>query len=80
VSWAATLANYYGPVSYPFIFGVQAFANLLFIAVAPIAAGALYDRTGSYGTVFGTVASLLLSGAVLMFFARPPRAQAALAA
>ncbi|MET0987636.1 MAG: MFS transporter [Steroidobacteraceae bacterium] len=72
VSWAATMANYYGPVSYPRIFGAQAFAVSLFSALAPVGAGALHDAYGTYVGAFAGAAILLLFGSALVLIAKPP--------
>lgn len=75
ISWAATVANYFGPVSYPSIYGMQYFVVALVSAWAPAAVGTLYDRIGSYTMAFLTVATLLSVGAVLVSLAKPPRLQ-----
>jgi MFS family permease len=42
-------------------------------AVGPLVAGAVYDRTGSYGPAFGMAAALNVMAAVLLLSCRPPR-------
>jgi sugar phosphate permease len=74
IAWAATLANYYGAVSYPAIVGAQGLILAPLSALAPVAAGALYERSGNYTAAFVSISMLLLVGGILMFLAKPPRA------
>ena len=73
IAWAATLANYYGPLSYPTIVGAQGLIVAPLSALAPVGAGALYERSGSYAIAFIAIAALLLAAGILMLVAKPPR-------
>ncbi len=77
---ASVRASHFGRRAFGAITGVQGVMALLCAAVGPLAAGALYDRLGSYSVSFGLVAGLFLVSAVAMFVTPQPAAIDALGA
>jgi MFS family permease len=74
------LGNYFGARAYAAVFGTASAIQSTLSAVAPIVAGAWYDRHGSYGPVFLGVAVLCAVGAVMLALISPPRRRPAAAA
>lgn len=70
------LGNYYGPRAYAAVFGAASAIQSTLGAVAPIVAGAWYDRHGSYGPVFVGVAGLCAIGGLMLALLSPPARRA----
>lgn len=75
ISWAATLSNYFGAVSYPAIVGVQALIVGPLSAAAPPVAGLAYECTGSYTVALLSIATMLAAAGLLMLASKPPRTE-----
>lgn len=74
VSMITLLGNYYGAKAYAGVFGVASGIQSTLGALAPIAAGYVYDVIHSYAPVFDATAVLCLLGAALLILVvRPPR-------
>ena len=67
-----TISNYFGPESFPKIMGVMLPIVTLFSAVAPTAAGLIYDQQGSYQIAFQILIATASLGAVAIVMATPP--------
>lgn len=68
------LGNYYGAKAYAGVFGIASGIQSTLGALAPIAAGYVYDAFHTYAPVFDVTAALCFLGAMLlMFVVRPPR-------
>lgn len=71
---ASTMADQFGRRAYGAITAVSGIPAAAAGAVGPIAAGAIYDRTGSYGPALAlTAASFVLSAFALALTPRPAR-------
>jgi cyanate permease len=70
--WHATVANYFGPVSFPSILCAQMPMSTTIAAASPFVVGMVYDARGTYTPAFLALAAFSLSTAVLLFFAKPP--------
>lgn len=69
------LAEFFGTVSLGAIFGVLAFTYFIGGALGPVAAGVVFDATGTYRIVFITLIFLSLAGtAVAWMLKNPPSA------
>ena len=66
-------SRYFGRKGLASIQGLSQMVMMPFLVAAPIYAGWVYDTTGSYLDAFKLFAGLLAFGAVLIFFARPPK-------
>jgi MFS family permease len=77
VCMVTLLGNYYGPRAYAAVFGAASAIQSTLSAVAPIVAGAWYDRHGSYAPVFMGVAVLCAIGALMLALISPPTMRAA---
>jgi len=78
--WGATLVsmmgapmNYFGLKAYPAVIGLWLLIQTGIGALAPFAAGYVFDRFGSYTPAFYTIAGLCIAGSLLLLFATPPR-------
>jgi OFA family oxalate/formate antiporter-like MFS transporter len=69
--WHTTIANYFGPVSFPSILGAQLPISNTIAAVSPLLVGMVYDARGSYTSVFVVLAAFSGLTAILLFFANP---------
>jgi MFS family permease len=69
----ALVGNYFGPKVFARMLGLQAPIVTVTCSLAPFLVGLAFDAQRSYTAALGTVASLVLCGAVLAPFARPPR-------
>ncbi len=63
---AALVAEYYGPAHYGNINGTVAFILYLARAIAPLAAGLVYEATGGYQVVFWSLVGALALASALM--------------
>ena len=70
----ALLGAYYGRAPFAKIMGFAFVLILLSQAIAPAAAGAIYDATGKYNTAFVLVAVLLAIGLACAFMSKQPKA------
>jgi MFS family permease len=68
----AILGNYYGPKVYPLVLGFTMPFGTIVGAIGPVVAGSLYDKYGSYTTVFTGVAAICFASGVMLLFAKPP--------
>lgn len=68
------VADSFGLVSMGTVFGVISLAAQVGSGLGPFAMGWLEDATGSYVAAFGAGAALTLLSAVIVVFARPPKA------
>lgn len=68
----AILGNYYGPKAYPLVLGFTMPFGTIVGAIGPVVAGSLYDKYGSYTTVFSGVAAICFASGVMLLFAKPP--------
>jgi cyanate permease len=71
--WHATVANYFGPTSFPSILCAQMPVSTTLAAASPFLVGIVYDARGSYTPAFFVLAGFSVLTAVLLFFASPPR-------
>jgi MFS family permease len=70
--WHATVANYFGPASFPSILGAQMPVSTTLAAASPFLVGMVYDVRGSYTPAFLTLGAFSFLTAILLFFANPP--------
>jgi cyanate permease len=70
--WHATVADYFGPTSFPSILGAQMPISTTLAAASPFLVGAVYDRTGSYAPAFLFLGAFSFLTAILLSFAHPP--------
>ena len=66
-------ANYFGIVNFPKIIGTVLLLLSLFSGLVPTIAGAAFDATGTYATMFAVVAVICLVGCVAGFLVRFPK-------
>lgn len=78
--WGATLVsmmgapmNYFGLKAYPAVIGLWLLIQTGIGALAPFAAGYVFDKFGSYTPAFYTIAGLCFAGSLLLLAATPPR-------
>jgi len=71
-SWHATVANYFGPASFPSILGAQMPVSTTLAAASPFLVGLVYDMRGSYTPAFLALGAFAVLTAILLFFASPP--------
>ncbi|ABB32478.1 membrane protein, putative [Geobacter metallireducens GS-15] len=72
VAMPTILANYYGVKSFAPLMGVALPLTNGGSAIAPLLAGIVYDRFGSYVLALYGGATIALLGAILVLFAKPP--------
>lgn len=72
IALTALTANYFGALNFSAIAAIQALSYTLVAASGPIAAGAIFDRTGSYQTVFISLAALTALCALCVGWMKPP--------
>lgn len=65
-------ANYFGYTHFPKIMGVVLLLLSIFSALVPTIAGAVYDASGSYTSMFLVIAVVCLIGTVTAFLVRYP--------
>ncbi len=70
--WHATVANYFGPESFPSILCAQMPLSTTLAAASPFAVGMVYDAGGSYTPAFLALGAFSFLTATLLFFAHPP--------
>ena len=70
--WHATVANYFGPASFPSILGAQMPVSTTLAAASPFLVGMVYDVRGSYTLAFFALCAFSVLTAILLFFANPP--------
>jgi len=70
--WHATVANYFGPASFPSILGAQMPVSTTLAAASPFVVGTVYDMRGSYTPAFLVLGVFSFLTAILLFFASPP--------
>ncbi|HTW67111.1 MAG TPA: MFS transporter [Bryobacteraceae bacterium] len=70
--WHATVANYFGPASFPSILGAQMPVSTTLAAASPFLVGVVYDMRGSYTPAFLALGAFSVLTAVLLFFTHPP--------
>ena len=66
-------ANYFGAKAYPSIIGLVMATGTAGAAIAPVAAGYLYDMYRSYGAAFYSIAAICFASSVLVLGVTPPR-------
>jgi len=66
------VANYFGPGPYASLYGVLLPVGTVIGALGPVVAGAVFDASGSYGTIFTGFAVLAAVTVVVALMARPP--------
>jgi MFS family permease len=72
VNWS-TVGEFFGRKNFAKIRGAMSFVQTWGGVIGPVAAGAIYDRTHSYGhLLWGLVVVLLVTGCVYTMVARPP--------
>ena len=78
--WGATLVsmmgapmNYFGLKAYPAVIGLWLLIQTGIGAMAPFAAGYVFDKFGSYTPAFYSIAALCFAGSLLLLLATPPR-------
>ncbi len=69
----SVIGNYFGEKAFPVINSLIAPIMLPFAAVAPAAAGFIFEETGSYDIAFGAAICLLILGMVSAFLLHPPK-------
>jgi MFS family permease len=81
--WGATLVcmmaapiNYFGPKAYPSVIGLWLALQTGIGSLAPIAAGYMFDKYGSYAPVFYAIAGLCFAGSLVLLMATPPKRKA----
>lgn len=72
IALTALTANYFGALNFSAIAAMQGLSYTLIAASGPIAAGAIFDRTGSYQTVFVALAALTALCALSVGWMKPP--------
>lgn len=70
--WHATVANYFGPASFPSILGAQMPVSTTLAAASPFLVGMVYDMRGSYASAFLALGGFSVLTAILLFFTSPP--------
>jgi len=70
--WHATVANYFGPASFPSILSAQMPVSTTLAAASPFLTGMVYDIQGSYTPAFLALGAFSVLTAILLFFAKPP--------
>jgi MFS family permease len=70
--WHATVANYFGPASFPSILGAQMPVSTTLAAASPFLVGVVYDMRGSYTPAFLVLGAFSFLTAILLFFTNPP--------
>ncbi|SEF79208.1 Major Facilitator Superfamily protein [Bryocella elongata] len=70
--WHATVANYFGPASFPSILCAQMPISTTIAAASPFLVGVAYDVHGTYTPAFLAVSALSVSTAILLLVAGPP--------
>jgi MFS family permease len=70
--WHATVANYFGPASFPSILSAQMPVSTTLAAASPFLVGIVYDIRGSYTPAFLVLGGFSFLTAILLFFASPP--------
>lgn len=70
--WHATVANYFGPASFPSILGAQMPVSTTLAAASPFVVGMVYDMHGSYTPAFLVLGGFSVLTAILLYFASPP--------
>ncbi|MCH8206885.1 MAG: MFS transporter, partial [Chloroflexi bacterium] len=71
----AIRGDYYGRKAFATIMGLSMLPNNFGMMVAPIFAGYMFDKTGTYEVPFLSFAALAFLGALGMFFVRKPKTQ-----
>lgn len=67
-----TVADYFGTRRFPSLQGIIQFAGMPVGLALPIVTGLVFDRTGTYSTIFLVYAALAGLGAVFVFLIRRP--------
>jgi cyanate permease len=70
--WHTTVANYFGPVSFPSILCAQLPISNTLAAISPFLVGMVYDARGSYTSALFVLAAFSVLTAILLLFANPP--------
>ena len=73
VSMITMLANWFGRVIYPGVFGIVNAVLSVLGAIAPVAAGRWFDEVGSYRGVFYSCAAICVLGALVIFSVSQPQ-------
>ena len=71
LNWAL-IGDYYGRRSFATLRGTMSLIYTTGVAIAPVAAGFVYDRTQSYDFILCAMAVIYLTGALVFFSLRPP--------
>lgn len=74
---AAAIADLFGASHYGRISSVMSIFLTIAGTIAPVSAGIIYDRSGSYGPVLWIILVLAIASTVVMLFARPDSHQPA---
>ena len=72
VCWATLVANYFGPRAFPALMGAQVPFVSILGALAPLAAGSVFENHHTYTPVFYTLACFSAAAAIVLFVAAPP--------
>ncbi len=73
VCWSTLVANYFGPRSFPALMGTQVPFVSILGALAPLAAGYVFELHHTYTPVFYFLAVFSLLSAALLLFAAAPK-------
>lgn len=73
------VGNYFGPLSFAGMLGLQAPVVAIAGATGPFLVGLAYDIQGSYAMSFYVLAALVFTGGLMVLFAKPPIRKAAAA-
>jgi MFS family permease len=73
VCMMAVLSNYFGLAVFPSIAGLSVALQTTISSIVPVAAGHLFDISGSYTSAFYMVGTWCFVGAIVLFLVRPPR-------
>jgi MFS family permease len=71
----ALVGNYFGKESFSVILGSMMPVSTLCAAIGAGSAGAVFDRTGTYGSVFVTVIALCVVAVLAILAASPPKSR-----
>jgi cyanate permease len=66
ICWASITASTFGPASFATVMGLMVPVSMLCSSAAPLLAGLLHDRVGSYAVSLWTCAAALLLGGLLV--------------
>ncbi len=73
ICWVTIISNYFGADSFASIMGIMMPITTAAASIAPFLTGLAYDMQKSYAIAFYVAAVMSLLGALVVFFAKPPR-------